>query len=67
MASMSKRKSVPKDNRGRKPLPDGQARTKWCGFAVTPLEKETIRLHATQEGFAAESAYLRDLAGFPGD
>ena len=67
MASMSKSKPVPRDNRGRKPLPPGQARTKWIGAAVTTLEKEMFRLHATQSGFASESEYLRDLAGFPGD
>jgi len=61
---MSKSKSVPRDNRGRKPLPEGKARIKWIGSAVTTLEKETFRVHATQAGFASESEYLRDLAGF---
>jgi len=64
---MSKSKPVPRDNRGRKPLPPGQARTKWCGFAVTPLEKDTIRVRATQDGYAAEATYLRALVGLSAD
>jgi hypothetical protein len=62
---MSKPKIVPRDNRGRKPLPPGKARRRWIGSAVTDLEKETFRMHATEAGFASESEYLRDLAGFP--
>jgi hypothetical protein len=64
---MSKSKSVPRDNRGRKSKPAGQARTRWCGFAVTPEEKETVRLHATQAGYAAEASYLRQSVGLPVD
>ena len=64
---MRKSKAVPRDNRGRKPLPDGKARTKWCGFAVTPEEKKTVRLHSTQAGYAAEASYLRAKVGLPVD